>query len=118
MIYLPVDESYAFDYLAILMTKAANGLEVQADLAQVTFVLKNQIGDQAFSDVLESSEFNQLCYANNVTFEMVEKAMSDKCKASDVDRSNQARMAAKAALQKRFFYDHPMQELKTARPLP
>lgn len=112
MILLPVDEAYAFDYYAILCAKSSKRLPVGNIKNMVWKAMKDSC--PRFEEILESPEFAALLAANEHTFDMVEKAIKDECKASEVDAANCLRMKAKAALQAKFFGGN-LTEFKTAR---
>lgn len=113
MVLLPVDEAYAFDYLAILHVKALHGMKVQDSINVVSGALRNACPQ--FEKIANSAEFNDLYHANLRTFDMVQRATTDACKASEVDRANCLRTAAKQALQAKFFGGN-ISECKTKRP--
>lgn len=115
MISIRTDEASAFDLLSILQIKAVHGLQVLQSIDQLEGDIMAGIGFGNFSDVASSDEYNSLWNANQRMWYIQEKAMRDECKASDVDRQNQARFHAKAALQKKFF-NTELTEKKTVRP--
>lgn len=111
---LPVDPGFAFDYLAILQVKSSKGLVVSKELILVGGELKRQCPGN-FEAILDSPEYYELLEANRVTFELVDLAKIDQCKASEVDQSNYRRYLAKVALQERFWPANPVLERKTER---
>ena len=105
MLTILVDEAYAFDYLAILLIKydfSKNEL-ILTKAEECMAHIKSQIGTKKMEEILSSDEFKKLLDANKKTFEWVDKAKTDSCKASDVDKSNYERCKARNALQEKFF---------------
>ena len=105
MLTILVDEAYAFDYLAILLIKydfSKNEL-ILTKAEECMAHIKSQIGKKKMEEILSSDEFKKLLDANKKTFEWVDKAKTDSCKASDVDKSNYERCKARNALQEKFF---------------
>ena len=105
MLTILVDEAYAFDYLAILLIKydfSKNKL-ILTKAEECMAHIKSQIGKKKMEEILSSDEFKKLLDANKKTFEWVDKAKTDSCKASDVDKSNYERCKARNALQEKFF---------------
>ena len=105
MITILVDEAYAFDFLAILeikysFSKSKNILEKIEECKQH---LAEQLGIERLSKILESEEYRKVIEANRETFRLVELAKTDKCRASDVDKSNYYRCLARNDLQNKFF---------------
>jgi hypothetical protein len=102
MINLPVDESYAFDYLSILEIKAnKNGDKKNYNLCKEHLIL--QIGLYEFLEITSSQEYKDLLEANFNTFNLVDAVKSDPCLGKKVDESNYTRFLKKQALQKKFF---------------
>lgn len=105
MVSILVDEAYAFDYLAILLIKydfSKNEL-ILTKAEECTEHIQSQIGKKKMEEILSSDEFKKLLDANKETFAWVDKAKTDSCKASDVDKSNYERCKARNALQEKFF---------------
>jgi len=106
MIYLPVDESYAFDYLSILELKYKMDLENPQKKSNFNVCydyLREQLGER-FIPIIESDEYKECLMANMMTFRAVDQAKTDKVSASYVDKCNFRRHTAKQALQKKFFH--------------
>ena len=103
MIFLMVDEAYAFDYLSIL--------EIKKDFSKESFFLwqecivdlKKQFSEARWSQLLSSKEYANILEANKKTFDAVEKAKNNKVTAQYVDRCNYQRYLAKQNFQKKFF---------------
>ena len=105
MISILVDEAYAFDYLAILEIKydySKNEL-ILDKVNECKNYLSEQLGSELFNKIINSLEYMNVIDANRKTFEWVDKAKTDSCKASDVDHSNYERCKARNALQEKFF---------------
>lgn len=111
MILLPVDEGYAFDYLAVLHTKSEAGLDVKAELSRVEVFLAQQITN--LNQVLGSIEYKRLLVANSRTFEAIESAHRGKISARKVQEINHLRFKAKRELQRKFWPNAPILERKT-----
>lgn len=105
MITLKVDESYAFDYLAILLVKydCSKNEMLLSQAENCIDHLKDQLGKKVVDEILESEEFKLLEKTNKETFRLVDLAKTDKCLASDVDKSNYHRCLARNKLQEKFF---------------
>jgi len=113
MIDIPFDEAGAFDLLSIAQIKRQYGLD--APYKQLILAIKLGIGTELALQIIASPEYDALFAANQYMWLIQEQSMRDECKASDVDKQNQARYHAKQALQKRFF-STPLTEQKTIRP--
>ena len=103
MVLLPVDEAYAFDYFAILCVKQANRVQCEKERHKCESFIRIQIGSDKFDKVVASDEFAQLHLANTKVWNMVDMAIRDDVKASNVDAANQLRFKAKKALQQKWF---------------
>lgn len=115
MILLPVDEAYAYDYLAILYVKQEHGLPVGGELWELRrhLMAQEENGHVPVLLVESSPEFERMLEANRTVYDLVEEACQDKCKASKVQKANRERYLAKVALQRRFWPDTPLSESKT-----
>ncbi len=113
MINLLVDEAYAFDFLAILEVKykVSKNADVLFRSEQCYSHLERQLGKEKMEEVYFSDEYKKLVEANERTFEWVDKAKSDSCNASDVDRANYERCKCRNAIQDKFFKT-PVSEVK------
>ena len=117
MINLHVDESFAFDYLSILMVKLKKKADEQnaKNVSVCKEHLQKQIGQELMDKILSSQEFIDLVDANELVFDLVEKARYDfpaTVTAKDVDAGNMERYFAKKNLQKTFF-NNELAEVKT-----
>jgi len=115
MVALFVDEAYAFDFLCILQVKAnkIHTPDTLKNFADYMNMFSMQFGEKAMVEILGSSEYKKLYDANNAVFDLVDKAKTNSCKASDVDLGNYERCKARKALQDRFFPGHLITETKT-----
>jgi hypothetical protein len=114
MIYLKVNEAYAFDFLAILQIKfeidPTNNSENYNDCS---LEIKKQIGnDREFDNIISSQEYKNLYLINKKTFEAVDLAKEEKVSAKYVDECNYERFLAKKALQDKFFPEDNYKENK------
>lgn len=103
MIKIPVDEGYAYDFLAILEVKMVK-MNKGKDYYLVFFEeLAFQVGREKHSKIIQSPEYQECILANQETFDAVESARYGQVSAKQVDDCNMRRYNAKIALQKRFF---------------
>ena len=108
MITLIVDESYAFDYMAILEVKYKmdpDNKDKQANLTACKAHIREQVGIDLYNIIVHSDEYRECFNANKETFLAVDDAKKDKVKASYVDKCNYRRFQAKNKLQEKFFSD-------------
>ena len=105
MINLLVDEAYAFDYLSILQVKKEkSNLEKDYNAWATCYAfLQKQFDEQKWSSMIYSIEYKNIVEANNLTFEAVDKAKTNKVTAKYVDYCNYKRYIAKQEFQKKFF---------------
>ena len=114
MITLLVDESYAFDFLSILMVKykKSGNESVEKSTDECEKHIAGQLGEKLYDSIVSSDEFKALLEANEKTFDWVDLAKTDSCKASDVDKANYDRCKARNALQEKFFPKSKVSEVK------
>ena len=74
--------------------------------------IEEQIGKEKLQEILNSDEYKKVVQTNEETFRWVDKAKTDSCKASDVDKSNYERCKARNALQEKFFPKKKISEVK------
>lgn len=107
MINILVDESHAFDYLAIFEVKHKidpTNKEKELNFKKCWDYLKNQIkNNELFESIMNSKEYKDCFKTNYLTFQAVDSAKTDKVKASYVDKCNYKRFRAKQKLQQKFF---------------
>jgi len=115
MINLPVDEAYAFDYLAILYIKSHknNSDTIQDTISICENAIKKQIGSDLWNEILKSKEFHNILKTNEKVFEVVEKARYGEISAKIVDTYNMNRFMAKKQLQNKFFIQQKITEWKS-----
>lgn len=101
MIYIPVDEGYAFDYLAILNVKRRRNLIPPEPFQEFASALSKQLPN--FQDVLVSEEYQKIFELNNSIFDYVDQAQKDQIKASVVAKANHQRFVLKQQLQRKWF---------------
>ena len=103
MMYLIVDEAYAFDYLSILDVKVdeIGTSECSEAFLRCYQTMKYQMSD--IESVMRSKEYSDLKEANRMVFMLIDKAKRDEVKASEIDRGNYERCKKRKALQDRFF---------------
>lgn len=112
MILLPVDEGYAYDFLAICQVKYEKGVQEKHVFDFYSDSLRKQVGVGAHRIILESPEYAECVRVNTVTFDRVDDAKADRVKASVVHNFNNDRYIAKKNLQRRFFPDSEITERK------
>lgn len=110
-----LDESVAFDMLAILMVKLMHGLPAKAEYEATDAQIRKALGDALMRKVLDSSEYENLVHVNGVVFDCVEKARHNEITAKEVDEANHLRYHLKKALQTKFWPQSPLRETKTDR---
>lgn len=104
MITLPVDEGYAYDYLAILQVKVNKNVANSGNaFAQCFDHIVDEVGIDLHSRICRSPEFFALIQANEKTFDCVERARYGEISAKEVDEANMERYRCKVNLQKKFF---------------
>lgn len=110
MIFLPVDEAYAFDYLSILHIKFVKG-GITKDTFQIAEEhISRQVGDYRYLKIIGSKEYRDLVDANIETFEAVDKAKTNEVTAKYVDDCNYKRMVCKRKLHEKFFGGNLMEQ--------
>lgn len=103
MILLPVDEAYAFDYLAILQIKNNDNLLDDKIYYYIIKKIKKQIGIVKYEAIIKSKEYKELLASNKVVFKNVDLARQNKISAFKLDKSNFKRYLAKKKIQQKFF---------------
>lgn len=116
-IFLLVDYGYAFDYLAILQVKKRRiGSELSCtNFHKCSDLIKIQIGESLFFDIVNSDEYINLVSINDQIFNLVESARDNKVTAKYVDQLNTLRFEAKKILQRKFFPEILTQEEKNVK---
>lgn len=113
MLNLPLDEGYCYDFLAIQQVKWEKGLQSKERFDFYSNALRAQVGAGGHRIILESPEYAACVKANTVTYEGVDDAWQDRVVASYVCKKNDDRHIAKLNLQKKFFPDKEVTELKS-----
>lgn len=106
MLNILVDESYAFDFISILDVKLRRFPYVKQVNDQRDIIvnsLKMQLGESLMNEILSSDEYKACIDANEIMFDLVDKAKKDEVTAQDVDYGNYRRCEAKKRLQMKFF---------------
>lgn len=113
MIEIPVDESYAYDFLSILDVKRLKRQtpETEEYFGSCLNHIASQVGTIKNEKIMLSKEYLDLFDINLKTFDAVDKAKTDKVKASYVDQLNYERYLCKKALQEKFF-ENSQKEIK------
>lgn len=109
MIHLPVDEAYAFDYLAILLVKqgliedSSSFKSINKSIEEVFHAISFDVTVVKLITILCSSEFKDMINANKELFLAVDESRKGNISSSKLDMYNQKRHKAKIKLQERFF---------------
>lgn len=114
MINIRVSESFAFDFLSIYEVKMHKkpSPESTTNFIECQIIIREQLGEKLFGDIMLSPEYRALYFSNARLFELVELAKDDKVKASEVDRGVIDRWEKKKALQDKFFPESKLNEQK------
>ena len=107
MIKISLDEAYVFDLLSIYAVKIDNseGDKKKQNLKNYELLAKeiqNEIGVAKFSQIIFSDEFKALKDANQIVFELVDRAKENKLAKATAD-ANYERYIKKIELQQKFF---------------
>lgn len=113
MLNLPVDPSYAFDYLSILYLKEEINPSLVSFRIHCEECLKAQLDSKLWQEIMISQEFKNLMNANREVFAIVELARYGQTSAKEVDNKNMLRFYAKQNLQNKFFPNTSLTEWKT-----
>jgi len=108
MIKISLDEAYVFDMLSVFDVKIKNfdgeklakTLEKFADMREEVI---EQIGKEKYHQIASSVEYQNMIYANQRVFDLIDESKHDTGLAKITDDANYDRHIAKMALQKRFF---------------
>lgn len=113
MITLPVDEGYAYDYLAILQVKVNKTVGDSRVFVQCFDHIAEQVGWDLHMQIWASPELSAMIEANLKTFECVDRARYGTITAKEVDEANMERYRCKVNLQKKFFPSSDITEQKS-----
>ena len=116
MIHYPLDESYCIDHFSIIEVKCDKAAPSKKEnlIQQLRFYrnhLQEVIGDELFSDILNSIEYKKLKHANLKIFETVDNLKKYNINAQAVDQLNHLRWQIKNEIQIKFF-GKPTNEIK------
>lgn len=109
------DFAYLFDVLSTLELKNHKKLIRYAVVDEFKQILIPQLGKVLFVEIMQSQEYQDLYAANELTFNMVEKADAGEVTQKMVHETNKLRYRAKQALQKKFFGSNMTLEIKSER---
>jgi hypothetical protein len=110
-------ESFCFDFFSILAVKFSDS---NNDINQKNFLdcltsFEDQLGKEKCSEILDSEEYKRLYKINLDTFNAIEyiRVNGDVMSVTAFHELNDQRTLAKKRLQKRFFPNSEMIEVKT-----
>lgn len=120
MVTISVDEGYAFDILSIFQVKMhnctdPNKIEIsKRGFSTLYEELKVQLGQDKLSEIINSSEYDDLYKENQTTFVLVDaiRASNENSIGKNIDLNNLRRFECKRKLQAKFF-NTTMVETKT-----
>lgn len=107
------DFSYLLDVFSTLELKNRKKIIRYEIVDEYKQVLIPQIGRDLFVLILQSQEYADLYAANELTFEMVERADRGEVTQKQVHETNKTRYRAKQALQRKFFGGEMTLEFKS-----
>lgn len=115
MIFISVDEGYAYDFFTILVVKnrMLNTSGTFSNVMACDKLLTDQVGLEKHSQIVNSKEYENLLNCNLETFQAVEKARYGEISAKEVDDLNMKRYNYKVALQNKFFPEQKVTEQKS-----
>ena len=116
MLRISVDEAYVFDMLSVFDVKLKNLtgeklLKTIEKYSEMREEVIEQIGKDRYNQIVSSLEYQQMVYANQRVFDLIDESKNDTGLAKLTDDANYDRHVAKMALQKRFF-DTDLTEVK------
>ena len=117
MIKISVDESFGYDLLSIAQVKYRKTVSnaTLANLSRLLEEMATQVESSIHAQILSSPEYASLKQANQDLFDIFdEMKLPGKTECFDLkaDRLNYRRHECKIALQKRFFPNSPLTEVK------
>lgn len=112
MILIEVDEAAAFDMLSILQIKLGITPNAFEAFKKLHASIKDQVGAEIMSKVMNSDEYVELANANVDIFNVLDPANIGDFSAYQVHSLNMERFDKKRALQKAFF-EEDLKEEKT-----
>ena len=107
MIKVSLDEAYVFDLLSIYAVKIDNSEGDKKRQSEKNYnLLSNEIiesiGIDKFTDIILSDEYKNLVHANQIVFDLVDRAKENKLAKATAD-ANYERYLKKVELQQKFF---------------
>jgi hypothetical protein len=107
MIKVSLDEAYVFDLLSIYAVKIDNSEGDKKRQSEKNYnLLSNEIiesiGIDKFTDIILSDEYKNLVDANQIVFDLVDRAKENKLAKATAD-ANYERYLKKVELQQKFF---------------
>ena len=117
MIHISVDESFGYDLVSIAQVKFLKSPSnaTIANLERLLGEMENQIDPLLHKQILSSPEYADLREANLYLFDIFDEMKrpgKTECFDLKADRLNYRRHECKIALQKRFFPNNPLTEVK------
>ena len=107
MIFVPTSEAKAYDELAILSVKSDVRPEVRADWDRLMEAIVRQVDPEKHRRIM--AEIYPIMWAmNNATFHLINRLPED----DPVDSFNYKRYQLKQQLQREFFPENPLEEVK------
>lgn len=105
---------FAFDFLSILEVKYHKaGTDVNKLNWQSTYAeLQSQVGVAKMDQIEASQEYSDLYWVNDRLFDLVDAVKKDPCLGKKLDDCVYERYLAKTELQKRFFPESQLIEIK------
>lgn len=104
MIFVWVDEAYAFDMLSILELKMGRTPEDTLNYTQFLKSMVAQLGADQTRNIVTSEEYSYLCNANQRVFDLIEQVVSGHdMSALAVHEANMERFVGKQKLQQAHF---------------
>jgi NAD(P)H-flavin reductase len=103
------DEAFVLDTLSILIVKSGRVTDPEKkalilnEITRIQNEIISQYGIKKFKAIMESKEFDELTYSNEIVFELVEDSEKDDGLANEVAEANLERWERKNKLQKKFF---------------
>ncbi len=113
MINIRVDEGIAFDMLSIFHIKMKHNQEEPSHVNGYNWLFNDIcvcISHEKAWKILDSEEFRRLVEANEIVFDLVDRAKKDDIKASEIDSANYKRYMCKKQLQDNFFNTKPIEK--------
>lgn len=117
MIKISIDPAVAYDMLSILSVKSAVNPAARPDWDRMIVEIIEQVGQEKHDQVMK--EIYPILYAyNSAIFNRIDdlKKSDDPIDAREIDALNLERWRLKRRLQKQFFPEAPLNEIKLGYP--